>query len=309
MGFDVSALSNYTNQTSTDLLTKAHWQSETAGFATKQPGVKSSAALQILSVTAIPQDGSSCGYTSSGTTTFTQRTITTNAVKWQQDLCPRTLEAKWTQLLLGAGQKYSEKDIPKIIVDEIINNINEQCETCDWQGDTTGGSAYLNKYDGLIKIINNASGVVSATASTFNSTNCRTIVANIITNIPAALKGKSTVKICMGYDAAEIYRQKLMNDNLYHVPSGDGNKTMYAEGSIYEIVPLHGLDGLYSVSGQACVFALEWKNVFMGCDMLNEEEKATMWYSMDTDVVKTYFAMRRGWQIAFPAQIVKYANS
>ena len=309
MAFDVSGLSAYTDQTSKDLITKIHFGNETAGMAQPHPGVKSSQALQLLTTSPIPQDGSSCGYTSSGSTTFTQRTITTNAVKWQQDLCPRTLESKWTQLLLKAGQKYSEADIPKMIVDEYLAVVGEQLEVLDWQGDTGAGSAYINKYDGLIKIIGAASGVVAATASTYNSTNARAIIKNIITNIPASLKGNPNFEIVMGYDAAEIYRQALMDANLYHIASGDGAKQMYAEGSIYKIRPLHGLDGLYGTSGQACIFGLVWDNVFMGCDLLGEEEKCEMWYSKDTDVVKTDIRMRRGWQIAKPTEIVKYANS
>jgi hypothetical protein len=309
MAFDVSALTDYVDQTSKDLLTKAHFANETSSYATKQPGIKSAEALQILTTGPIPQNGAACGYTSSGSTTFTQRTLTVKPVKWQEDLCPRTLEAKWTQLLLSAGSKYSEKDIPSMVMQDIVRVINEQLETCDWQGDTNAGSAYLNKYDGLVKVITGASGILVPTASTFNSTNCRTIMKNIINKIPAALKGKSTVKVVLGYDALEVYRQKLMDDNLYHVPAGNGVGTMYAEGSVYELVPVHGLDGLYSISGQACVFAFEWSNIFMGCDMLNEEEKAAMWYSQDFDVVKYFFSMKRGWQVAFPQQIVAYSNS
>jgi hypothetical protein len=213
-------------------------------------------------------------------------------------------------LLLKKGQQYTEADIPAKIIDEIVNVINKRLETADWQGDTTSGSAYLNKYDGLIKLIGAASGVVTATASTYNATNARAIVKNIIANIPAALKGDSEVKIFMGYDAAEIYRQALMDANLYHVAVGSGTqKGIMAEGSVHEIVPVHGLDALYSVSGQACIYAMKASNMYLGVDMEGEEEKAKMWYSDDDDLAKYSFRFRRGWQVAIPSEIVKYANS
>jgi hypothetical protein len=309
MAFDVSALTAYVDQTSTDLLVAAQFEAETASMIGLQTGIKSAAALQLLSTNAVMQDGSSCGFNASGDVTFTQRTLTTAAIKFQDTLCPRTLESKWTQLLLKKGQNYTEADIPKLIVDNILGGIKQRLEVADWQGDTTSGSAYLSRYDGLIKIINAASPV-TATASTYNATNARTIVANIVSNIPATLKGNAAVKIFMGYDAAEIYRQKLMNDNLFHVPVGSGDqKGIMAEGSVHEIVPVHGLDGLYSVSGQSCIFAFNPDNAVLGVDMENEEEQAKMWYSLDDDNVKYSFRFRRGVQIAYGDEIVVYANS
>lgn len=309
MGFTVSSLTNYVNEQSTELIAAAQFKSETAALANIQTGVKSSAALQILSVSPIPQDGSTCGFTASGDVTFSQRNIVAKSIKYEDSLCPKALEAKWTQILLRAGQNYTEADIPAMVMDEIIKSVNARNETADWQGDTGSGSAYLKTYDGLVKIINNASGVISATASTYNTTNCRTIVADILTKIPAALKGDPDVKIFMGYDAAEIYRQKLMNDDLYHVPAGTG-RPLLAEGSVIEIVPVHGLDGLYSVSGQSCIFALKPTNMYLGVDMQGEEEQARMWVDgSDMETVKYRVAFRRGWQVAIPAEIVKYANS
>lgn len=309
MGFTVSGLTNYVDQSSTELIAAAQFKSETAALANIQTGVKSSAALQILTVSPIPQDGSTCGFFASGDVAFTQRNIEAKSVKYEDSLCPKALETKWTQILLRAGQNYTEADIPAMIMDEIIKSVNKRNETADWQGDTTSGSAYLKIYDGLIKLINAASGVVSATASTYNSTNCRTIVANIITNIPAALKGDADVKIFMGYDTAEIYRQKLMNDDLYHVPAGTGVPLM-AEGSVHQIVPVHGLDGLYSTAGQSCIFAMKATNMYLGVDMQGEEEQARMWVDgSDMETVKYRVAFRRGWQVAIPSEIVKYANS
>jgi len=308
MGFTVSSLTNYVNEQSKTLITATQFKGETAALANLQTGVKSSAALQILTNSPVPQDGAACGFNASGDSVFTQRTITASAVKYQDTLCPRTLETKWTQLLLKSGQTYTEADIPSIIIDVIAKQIVKRNETADWTGDTTSGNAYINRYDGLIKIINAASGVVSATASTFNATNARAIVKNIILNIPAALKGDTEVKIFMGYDAIEIYRQALTDANLFHVAAGQGG-TMKAEGSVYDIVPVHGLDGLYATSGQSCIFAMKPSNMYLGVDMEGEEEEAKVWYSQDDDNVKYSFRFRRGWQIAIPSEIVKYANS
>lgn len=312
MGFTVSSLTDYVNEQSQELLTALQFQAETASFANIQTGVKSEAALQILTNTPVPQDGGSCGFNASGSSVFTQRKITSKAVKYQDELCFRTLQAKWTQLLLKRGQNYDESNVPAAMVADLVAQIKAHQETADWQGDTDSGSSYLKIYDGLIKIIKAATGTNVATASTWNSTNARAIVKSIISKIPAALKGNPNVKIFMGYDAAETYRQALMDANLYHVAVGSGDqKNIMAEGSVHEIVPVHGLDGLTGNTGDnPFIFALDpTRNLFLGVDMEGEEEEARMWYSQDDDVVRYSFRYRRGWQIAFPTEIVEYSNS
>lgn len=316
MGFTVSSLTNYVNEQSKELLVALQFEAETASYANVQSGIKSSAALQLLSNSPVPQDGSSCGFNASGDTTFTQRVLATSAIKYQDKLCPRTLEAKWTQIMLKSGQNYDDGFAPEVmsaILEDVLKQIKKRQEVADWQGDTTSGSAYLNRYDGLIKIIAAATTGATATASTWNATNARAIIKNIISNIPAALKGDPSVKIFMGYDAAETYRQVLMDANLYHVAVGSGTqKGIMAEGSVHEIVPVHGLDGLTATTGAAnpFIFALDpTRNLYLGVDMENEEEESKLWYSQDDDDVKYSFRFRRGWQIAYPLEIVEYANS
>src|SRR5690242_3182617 len=115
MAYSVASLTAYVNEQDKKLLTALQFERETASYANIVTGVKSSKALQLLTNTPIPQDGSTCAFNASGTTAFTQRLITTGAVKYQDTLCPRTLESKWTQLLLKNGQVYTDADIPAAI--------------------------------------------------------------------------------------------------------------------------------------------------------------------------------------------------
>lgn len=313
MGYTVSSLPDYVDQTKDKLLTELHFTSETADLATIHPGIKSAEALNYVVSTPVPQDGEGCGFNASGDTTISQRSLATKAVKYQDVLCPRTLQAKWTQILLKKGQQLDDGDIPKIIIDDIRDTILQQIETADWQGDTDSGSAYLNKYDGLRKIIKAATGTITATASAgFDTTTARAVMGAIVAAIPARMKGNPKVKVLVGYDVADIYRQALINANLYHLPAGSKEQRgLYAEGSVHEIVPLHGLDGLYTSTGDnPFIFAMDTeRNMHMGVDMQNEEEEARMWYSEDDDNVKYSFRFRRGWQIAFPSEIVEYSNT
>ena len=319
MGFTVGSLTNYVNEQSKELLVALQFEAETASFANVQTGIKSSAALQLLANSPVPQDGSSCAFNASGDTTSTQRTLSTSAIKYQDTLCPRTLETKWTQIMLKKGQNYDDGFAPEIlraIMEDVMKQIKRRQETADWQGDTTAGSAYLNRYDGLIKIIAAATtgGTASAVSGPVTTSNVRTIVSNIVSKIGtvSTLVGNPNVKVFCGYDFAELYRQKIFADNLYHVNGQGDQKGMMAEGSVHEIVPVHGLDGLLSSSGAAApfVFALDPdRNLYLGVDMEGEDEQAKVWYSEDDDNVKYSFRFRRGWQIAYPSEIIEYGNS
>lgn len=315
MGFTVSSLTDYVNQNSKELLTALQFEAETAGLANIQTGVKSSSALQILTNSPVPQDGSTCAFNASGDSTFTQRTLTTAAIKYQDTLCPRTLEAKWTQLLLKKGQAYDETAVPGAIIEDVIKQIKRRQETADWQGDTASGSAYLKLYDGLCKLIKAATtgGTATAVAGPVTTSNVRTIVQNIVAKVSSisVLVGNPNVKIFMGYDIAELYRQKMFIDNLYHYDASGNQKGLFAEGSVHEIVPVHGLDGLGSNSGDnPFIFAFDAdRQLYLGVDMENEEEQVDIWESKDDQNVKYSFRFRRGWQIAFPSEIVEYSNS
>lgn len=303
MSFVVSSLTNYTNEQSKKLIAAVQFKAETAALAAIQTGVKSAAALQILTVDPVPQDGASCGFNASGTTTFTQRTITAKAVKFEETMCLRDLEAKWTQILLRNGQKYSEADVPAVIIDEISKKIMARLETADWQGDTTSGNAYIKTYDGLAKIIKAASGVVAMTSSTINETNIRTILRDGVSKVPDALKGNPEFTFFVGYDTYTTYLNKISADNHFHMFDASVYGEIRVENSPYKLKAVHGLDGTNEIYG-----ALP-SNLVLGVDMEGEEEKAALWYSQDDDNVKYSFRFRRGWQIAIPSEVLKDANS
>lgn len=312
MAFTVSSLTNYVNEQSKELITAIHFEGKTADMAYAHPGIKSSEAIQLLATSPIPQDASACSFNASGDATFTQAILAVSPVKWEDLLCVKTLESKWTQLLLKSGVHYTEADIPKMVMDDVIAVITEQLETLDWQGDTSAGSAYLNKYNGLRKIIKAATGTATATASTWNLTNARTIMKNIISAIPARLKGNPKVKVICGYDVAETYRQALMDANLFHyAPGSKDQQGIFVEGSVHELMPVHGLDGLYTSTGDnPFIFAcIPDRNLHYGFDGLNEEEKAQMGMDQYQKNVWYSFEVKRGWQIIYPSEIVEYSNS
>lgn len=307
MSFTVSSLNNYTNEQSTDLLVKALFSNKTAAtlYAANQVqvGVKSAASLNILASTVYFQaDG--CGYNPSGVTTFTQRNITVGAVKVEETLCPKTLEAKWMQTQIMPG---SPTMIPfeEQIGSEKAAVIAQTLETAMWQGDTTSGNPNLSRFDGFNKIIAAASPVLGNSAPTaytsVTSSNISGIIDQIYANIPAAVASKTDLVCFLGVDAYKLMLVNLKNANLFHyVADASTTMEMVYPGTNMKLIAVGGLNGTNKL------VAGSLSNFHIGTDLAHEEEDVKLWYSQDADEVRCRFTFKYGVQVAFPSEIVYF---
>lgn len=308
MAFNVSALTDYVDQTSTELLTRTMFESETASLAGNlQTGVKFQEALQLFDVAPIFQDGTTCGFNATGTVSFTQRILTVKPIKIQDNLCPKDLEKKWTQHLLRPG-KNTDLTFEQKFTDTLVGEVQEDLEIADWQGDTTiVSNGQLNKYDGLIKIIDAEGSVVNGnptgitTGTGIVAANIVAIMDGIFLVIPPALLTKPDLTIVMGMDTFRLLVLTIKNDNMFHykidMPT---NNEFFYPGTNVKVKGLNGLNGTNRI------FAFRWSNITMGVDLENEEEKFEMWWSQDNQTIRYSIDFKRGWQIAFPNEIVSF---
>ena len=312
MAFDVSGLTAYVNQTSTELIGRAYFEAKSADYFTLQAGIKSSEAIQLLAIAAVPQADSACAFNASGTTTLTQRNITVGAVKYQDTLCMKTLRAYWTQILLRAGSNADSEvneQMAQAVSDELIKLVKEHVEVLDWQGDTASGNAYLNKYDGLIKLIDAASpingntgGITSGTGITTGASgNSDTIVYAMCDARTAALKSANDQVIFCGTDFFDGLVTTLIAKNNFHIDATSfANYEMQIPGRNVRLVGVNGLVGTNRLFGSY------QSNFVLGVDMMNEEEEFKIWYSQDDDNVKYSIKFKRGVQVAYPSQVVQF---
>jgi len=248
MSFVIASLTDYVDQSSTDLLLPAVSQGKTASLVTIQAGVKSSAALQLFDSTVVFQDDA-CSFDADGATTFTQRNIVVQGVRVQEALCPKDLEAKWTQLLLSAGSDYDESDLPAAYMDIKMQRLQDALEQADWQGEDGGaGGANLDKYDGFLHIIDTAAASVdgnvdAVTAGTgITSANALNIVQGIYSVVPEAVLNADDLVCFMGWDA---YRNLIINitdTNFFHYATDDAARSgeLLLPGSNLRIVAVAG---------------------------------------------------------------------
>jgi hypothetical protein len=308
MAFNVSALANYTNEQSTELVLKSLFGSKTASILQAagqvQVGVKSAEALNILTSDVYFQtDG--CGYTASGNTTFSQRNITVGKIKVEETLCPKTLEAKWMQTQIAAGSPNSVPFEEQIGQDK-ANNIAKLLEIAMWQGDTatTNTNPNTNKFDGFIKLIDAASASTVAgntsSATAITVANVEGLVDDMYNVIPADISDASDLVLFVGIDTFKKYSTALRNSNLFHYAADSEGMEIMIPATNVKMIAVGGLNGTNRM------FLARLSNLFVGTDLANEEEDYRFWYSQDNDEVRFRATMKYGVQFAFPDQIVQF---
>ena len=306
MAFNVTGLTNYTNEQSTELVVKSLFGGKTAALLQAagqvQVGVKSAEALNILDSDVYFQaDG--CGYTASGNTTFSQRTITVGKIKVEETLCPKTLEAKWMQTQIAAG---SPEAVPfeEQIGNEKSSKIAKLLEVAMWQGDTATSNTNpnTNKFDGFVKIIGDATAVdgntTSATAIT--TANIDDLVDDMYAAIPADIADADDLVLFVGIDTFKKYTTALRNNNLFHYAADSDGMEIMIPATNVKIVGVGGLNGTDKM------YLGRLSNFFVGTDLANEEEEYRFWYSQDNDEVRFRVTCKYGVQVGFPDQIVEF---
>jgi len=316
MAFSVGSLGAYTRQSLKPLLTSAVIGAKTQQMIVKDgillTKVKSAESIPLMETDAIFQTDS-CSFDPSGTTTFTQRTVTVGKIKVEEKLCPKDLETKFLQEALRAGSTYEDfgnNDFEKAYLERKNEIISKQLEVALWQGDTSSSDENLKKFDGLIKLIDagspidaNVSGYTGiATVTTLTASNAIAVVKGVKNAIPAALKGRKDVVIFCGYDFYDMYVDAGVTANLFHYDFKDNSNYggLTVPGTGIRLEAVHGLDGTGDL------YAFRMANVAMGVDLEDEEMSYKLWYSQDNNDVRYRVAFKMGVNVAFTNECVKF---
>jgi hypothetical protein len=308
MAFNVTGLTNYTNELSTELVVRSLFGSKTAAVLQAagqvQVGVKSAEALNILSSDVFFQaDG--CGYSASGNTTFSQRVITVGKIKIEETLCPKTLEAKWLQTQMVPG---SPTSIPfeEQIGQEKASRIAKLIEVSMWQGDTATSNTNpnTNRFDGFNKIIDAASASTvsgnTSAATAITTANIEDLIDNMYNAAPADIADADDLVLFVGIDTYKKYTTALRASNLFHYAADSEGMEIMIPATNVKMIAVGGLNGTNRM------FLARVSNMFVGTDLANEEEELKFWYSEDNDEVRFRASFKYGVQIAFPDQLVQF---
>lgn len=301
MALDLSLLSAYTEQKAGELVRRSLLGAKTITLVTKQYGIKSAETLNIIDGGTITAQADGCSFTPTGSTAFSQRTLTVAPIKFQEDICPKTLDAYYLQKFLAAGSSDEEFDFAALWTGMKADQIAEYFEKQVWQANVSVSSSLFNGFEQVIQGAASSSGSIRVdSGSAYNASSSVNIVNHIWQNIPAQVLDKDDLIIFMGRDALRTYQTGIQQLNLYHYDGTATGDSFKVVGGNVDIQAVNGLNGTNHI------YAGRKSNFVFGTDILNDFEAFDVWYSKDFKTVRFDSAMKAGTQIYFPTEIAFY---
>lgn len=295
MAINVSSLTTYVDEQRLPLIRKAVLAPKSADLFNLQTGVKSKAALNILTTQVVFGDGGSCGWNQAGTNTLSQREIEVGHVKVNMNFCDRTLLDYWAgyEVKVAAGKE--TLPFEEAFVADIIAQVNAEVEKAIWQGNKTNGTGNLAIFDGLLTILGGEQDVIAL--DPVENANVAAEVYDAYAHIP--LEVLHDAVIFMGEDTFRSYVGELNSANLYHYdPKVDEGMTLVMPGTSTRIYGVPGLNGTGKIVAGAR------NNFYYGTDLEGDQEVFDLWYSKDNQEFRLAIKFNAGVQVAFPDQVV-----
>jgi hypothetical protein len=317
-GFTVSALTTYVRENADKIYTAAILGAQTLKYPgiSIQAGIKNADKLMLFANTAPIQPGGVCAFNASGSSTFSDVTLTVTPLKWNDTFCPETLENKFLATKLIPGSNYDTLPFEQLIVDNVTNNLAAAAEQYTWQGDTalTANNA-LKQVDGWLKKIDAGSPILATATAAVTAANVISIFDDVYAKIPAQLLNHPEKKMVAftGWDVFRLLIIALKNANAFHYDAGNaataGEITL--PGSGLKVVAVNGLNTIATSSAAytqriVCTYP---QNLFVGTDLISEFEQADFWYSKDDQNIKGSIKWKVGYQVAYTTEVVTYKNS
>ena len=295
-GFNLSSLATYTDEVGGELMRKAILEGETAKIIKVQPGVKGSQSINLLDSTLVVQDGS-CGWNSSGATTYTQRDITVCQYKVNEALCPQDLNDYWLGQLLTPGSYNETVPFEEQISILKTQQISQYIENQIWQA-----SSATTCFSGFKELIDNTAEVITVTGtSAITSTNALAQVDLLVESIPDDIVNRTDLVVFMSHANYRKYLINYRTANYYHFNPEDSYqnfKTFHPATNIL-VHPVGGLN-----ASNKLVLAPAGYMV-LGVDLMSDSETLKMFYSVDFDEVRLRSNFKVGVQIAWPQFVIQ----
>ena len=161
MSFNLGGLQPYTDQLSTDLITRAVLKPSSVSALTVRGGLTAgTTAINILGANPDIKDyacGFGAGQVGNNTTIFTQQDLVVATKMMKEELCPNTLRDYWLSSQMSVSAYQESVPFEQAIADLKVREINKYIEQKIWNGD---GSTL----DGLVFQTSVAEGGIDATS-------------------------------------------------------------------------------------------------------------------------------------------------
>ena len=288
-----SRLKTYLETNGVEVLTKALFNSESAKYFNIQTGCTAEQPIIRLDSTITLADASNCGFTATGSDTFSNRLLSPKFLKVNKEFCPKTLLKTWAHSEVRMNALGQEMPFEELLISNNINELAKVNEKLIWEGDTTSGTGNMLLMDGIITIAKADENVVKQQKGT------DTIwqrVQKIWLALPAEIADKTTI-----FMSIANYKQlivELMNANMFHVfEEYQGTYEMTMPGAN---VKIKGVSGITSDT----IVATPEDNLYLGVDGESDSEVCDFYFDKSDRTFKFVVEYAYAVQYAFSEYII-----
>ena len=281
-GFDVSALPNYTDQLSLDLISKVVLKTDLLEYVDLRSGFSSGTVAINLVDADLPVSALSCGWTSDGQVTYSQVNVTIESLQSKTEMCIEDLRAKYTSAFMNAGTGNDFLPFEQVISESYTDKLRKYNE-----GFLINGFGTTLGLKGQITSANGAN-LQAGTPAAWDATNAYEQALDLYDAIDESVKDRDDLIMVVSPDAYRALVRALVAQNLYHFNSVEGNDIMILPGTNVTIVKSSGL------VGSNYKFAGPGKMILAATGLTDELDTFRFFYDEAADVMKFRAAWRLG---------------
>jgi len=302
MSFSLSGLSPYTDQLSTELVSKALLKPYSVQMLTIKAGkTAGTSAINLLNSNPYIIDAA-CGFNAStvgpggatgNSTVYEQIDLVVASKMLKEQLCPEDLREYWLSSQLSPSAYLESVPFEEQVANNKVANISAFVENTIWQGD--GG-----QLDGLLAQATVANGCIGGTGAgitvPFVENTAFASIWGIINKLPNQLKQENDLVMYMSYNNYAVAVQALMakgNSLITQYPNignvtGDAPATFVWPGTNVTVFAAPGLNvDTHVILGPK-------KYIFFGTGLLDDSDNFKFYYDMSQDIVNFMSKFRMG---------------
>lgn len=285
----VTAITGYVEEHKSDLLSKAMLDGKSRRAWNLMTDVKGPTTLNIMDTNVVFGE-LSCGWNESGSTEFSQRTLTPKALEVNMAFCDKKLLGTYAQYEVKVAAGLESMPFEEKWTNQILKSVNEQIEHMLYFG--TGEGA---EFKGIVPILSAETSAVKVSAAT--SVSAYEFLKDVAKAIPVKVKDPV---ILVGTPLYREFMQDLVSANLFHYDPANGENEYRLPGTDIRVI---AVDGLIN-ENQTVAIAANMDNLFYGVSADADNDTFDLWYSKDNREFRLAINFIAGCQVAFPDEVV-----
>ena len=280
MAFDLTALSQYTDELSLDLIAKAVLTTELMNEIDVRSGLSAGTVAINLMDGDLNVGDLACGWNPSGDVNFSQVDITIRDKQVKMELCPEDLRQYWLSQRMSAGADQDSVPFEETIAAYYVERVKKYNENYLINGDGTAQGI-----KGQVTAANGAT--VPAGAAAWTVANAIDQALDLFDSIDESVKDREDLVMIVSPANFQTLRRALVAQNYYHYDQGDG-RSLDLIGTNCKVVKSAGLVGSDYVAAGPAGFIVAGTGL--------EDDFSTMQFYFDKgeDVVKFISKWRLG---------------